>query len=45
MIANLYHFALVAGGVAGVLVLGLALGLGWLVWFGGRRGRDDDRDA
>jgi hypothetical protein len=44
MFATLYHFALVAGCLAGVLILGLAVGLGWMVWFGGGR-RGDDRDA
>ncbi len=44
MIAILYQFAVVAGFVVGLLVLGLAVGLGWAVWFGGRRGREDERE-
>lgn len=42
MIASLYHFAVVAGFIAGLLVLGLAVGLGWAVWFGGGRERGDN---
>jgi len=45
MFAVFYQIGLVVACLAGVLVLGLAVGLGCAVWFGGgaRDRRDDDR--
>lgn len=47
MFAVLYQIILAVGCLAGVLVLGLAVGLGWVVWFGGgaRNRRDDERKS